>query len=402
MKLLSAIDRMEIKFKIANEKVNVLLPKLMEEYGIDMWIVSDKDDMTRVFLKEPTNGNSTFVFINVNGKIEAYQNTRHPEQGSPFFPLLEKGETVKLAVKALIEETKPKNIALNISKEFAELDGASHRLYEDINEICGDTPIISAELLAMDFSQIRTDDELELYEVIAEFSRDLIKKVLSSEMVTPGVTTNLDLRDYMLEEYQKNGLIRTWGPNVDMQRKGVKSPMIGMGDTREVIERGDLLHIDFGCEYIGLHTDMQYIAYVLKEDEDKAPESLVAGFEQLHDFQKIYMDVVKTGITGNEARVEILKRAENAKMEAMVYSHPIGHSVHSVGPSIGRFGSDSDIPHGVYTVKDKTCFAMEQNVRVIVPEWDNQKVFIFREEDIVVKNSKVEVIGGLQENLYLI
>ncbi len=403
MELLNAAKRLELKCKIVEEKVRTLVPRFMREYGTEMWIVSGEDALMKVLLKEPTNNNTTLIFVNVNGEFACYQNLRHPGAGNDLYStFLEKDEKVIDGLKRLIADKKPQNIALNMSREFSELSGASVTLYEDVKSICGDVPIINAELMAMDISQTRTQDELDVYEVAAQFARELITYVMSSDFVTPGATTNLDLRDYMLQKYQENGLIRTWGPNVDMQRCGVQSPMIGMGDTKEIIEKGDLLHIDFGFEYIGLHTDMQYLAYVRKDGEETAPVSLENGFKQCYEFQKIYMETVKVGMTGNEARAEILEKAEKSGMEAMVYSHPIGHSVHSVGPSIGRFGAPVDTPHGVYTIKDNSCFAMEQNVRVVVPEWNEQKVFIFREEDVAIINGKVQVIGELQKELLLI
>ncbi len=402
MNLLSAIERLNIKEKIVNDKVRNIVPKLMHEHDIEMWIVSGSDYQMKTLLPEPTNNNTTLIFLNKDGEYKSYQNVRHMHPGNPLYTsFLEQGETVAAAIERFIKEKNPKNIAINISREFHELNGGAQSLYEDLKSYC-DIPIVSAELLAMDVSQTRTEDEIKLYHDAAFFAKEIIKRAMSAEIITPGVTTTTDVRAFMLQQYSDNGLVRTWGPNVDMQRAGSDVMMIGMGDKTEVIEKGDLLHIDFGFEYVDLHTDMQYLCYIRKDGEEKAPKSLVDGFNKLHDFQKMYMDVVKAGKTGNEARAELIQRAEDAGLEAMVYSHPIGHSVHSVGPSIGRFGAPGDIPHGKYTIKDNTCFAMEQNIRVTVPEWNDQKVWIFREEDIIVQNGEVLVLGALQEELYIV
>jgi len=39
-----------------------------------------------------------------------------------------------------------------------------------------------------------------------------------------------------------------------------------------VIERGDLLHMDIGFTYMGLNTDWQKMAYVLREGETDVPQ----------------------------------------------------------------------------------------------------------------------------------
>lgn len=389
--------RLAIKEKIVSEKVTVLLPKLMLEHNLDMWIVSGNDHLCKILLKEPTNSNTMIVFTNKNNEFKAYINTR-----ADFYESFAKrGEDTFEALNRLIKQINPKNIGVNISKSFDELNGCSHLLYQNLLENNDCTEIISAEILAMDISQIRTETELEVYKNSTDYAKKLIVQVMSSELVTPGVTTNYDLRNYMWDKFIENGLIYTWGPNVDMQRKGNANFMIG-SDTEEIIQKGDLLHIDFGFEYIGLHTDMQYLAYVLNDDETSPPKALLDGFDKCYNFQKIYMELVRPGLTGNQARAIIMQKAIDCGLDAMVYSHPIGYTVHAVGPSIGRFGFAGDIPHGIYEIKPNTTFAMEQNVSVTVPEWDNQKVFIFREEDVVVLENSVEPLCKLQEKLLVI
>jgi Xaa-Pro dipeptidase len=40
-----------------------------------------------------------------------------------------------------------------------------------------------------------------------------------------------------------------------------------------VIERGDVVHVDFGITYMGLNTDWQKVAYVLREGETEVPDN---------------------------------------------------------------------------------------------------------------------------------
>ncbi len=44
----------------------------------------------------------------------------------------------------------------------------------------------------------------------------------------------------------------------------------------ETIYSGDLIHCDIGLNgvYVHLHTDMQWVAYILRENEQEAPREL--------------------------------------------------------------------------------------------------------------------------------
>jgi len=47
----------------------------------------------------------------------------------------------------------------------------------------------------------------------------------------------------------------------------------------EVIRKGDMLWTDFGITYLGLNTDTQHLAYVLKDGEREVPKGLRDGMK---------------------------------------------------------------------------------------------------------------------------
>ena len=408
MRILSMKERQQLRSRITRNRVDTLSPPLIQELGIDMWVGPCGDfniDPVHTFLVEEDLSHGTVVVIsNCGGKFEKFINSGFNPLGEDAFyhSFVRRGENVYEALERLIAEKAPRNIAVNISDEFSILSGISHTDYEKVVRAAGNVPVISAEELAMRFLQHRTPEELENYETCAALSRQLINETYTRKVITPGVTTTDDVRWFMRQWMIDKGLSYTWGPNCDIQRKGCDNPMIGSENEVEVILPGDLIHIDFGISYLQTETDMQYLCYVPLEGETEAPASLTEGFEKCREYQQIYMDTVRPGITGNELWREINEKAEGAGLKAMVYSHPIGFHVHGVGASIGRFGWQPDIPHGKYIVRNGMCFAMEQNVRVKVPEWDDQEIFIFREEDVALVDDVVRVIGELQPELYVL
>ena len=67
----------------------------------------------------------------------------------------------------------------------------------------------------------------------------------------------------------------TWfQPSVDVQRKGATDEQLG---DDPVIERGDVLHCDVGITALRLNTDIQHLAYVLREGETRRAGGTEAG-----------------------------------------------------------------------------------------------------------------------------
>lgn len=78
----------------------------------------------------------------------------------------------------------------------------------------------------------------------------------------------------------------------------------------KIIRKGDLLHCDFGITYIGLNTDCQQHAYVLKEDENEVPAFLKDAFKKGNRVQDILTSNMKSGKTGNQILAASLSQAD--------------------------------------------------------------------------------------------
>ena len=56
-----------------------------------------------------------------------------------------------------------------------------------------------------------------------------------------------------------------------------------------VIERGDVVHLDFGISYMGFDTDWQKMAYVLRDGETDVPAGLKAAMANTNTLQDALM-----------------------------------------------------------------------------------------------------------------
>jgi Xaa-Pro aminopeptidase len=217
-------------------------------------------------------------------------------------------------------------------------------------------------------------------------------------VITPGVTTTDDVVWWMRERTAELKLETWFQPSIEVQRPK-SSPLT---DYR-VIHRGDLLHCDFGIRYLGLCTDTQQLAYVLRPDEDDAGPGLKAALAQGNRLQDIFLGEFRTGRTGNEILAAALKKAKDEGLKPSIYTHPLGVHGHAAGPTIGLWDMQGGVPGaGDYPLFADTCYSIELNVRAAVPEWGSQDVQIALEQDAVYGKNGPRFLDRRQTALRLI
>ena len=170
------------------------------------------------------------------------------------------------------------------------------------------------------------------------------------------------------------------------------------------IEPGDLIHCDIGIndQYVQPHTDMQWVAYILREGEKQAPQDLQALLDCGNRFRQIVMENMHVGKEGNAVFTAAMRQAKAEGIQPMLYSHPVGTFGHGAGPTIGLYTNQGFVPGtGERTIEEDTCFALELNVYDNISCWDGQRVFMYLEENIC-RAAENDYIDGHQTKLLLI
>ena len=156
-------------------------------------------------------------------------------------------------------------IAVDVSRTFAFADGLSAGEYEGMREALSPEwtrRFKPAEGLAVDFIATRLPDEAVTYRKMTELVWDIIGTAFSNRVITPGVTRTDDVVWWMRQRVNDLGLGSWFLPSVEVQRKGVTPEQLG---ENPVIQKGDVLHCDFGLVAMRLNTDTQHMGYVLKD-----------------------------------------------------------------------------------------------------------------------------------------
>ena len=394
MKIRSLKEQYALKDQCLKERLEIILPQVMEDADVDMWIVASKE-----YHEDPTfkamvpaeyltaRRITMFAFSKEADGIHRYSLSMPDKSVAKFYESKWQfgKEDQMVALKRLIEEKNPKKIALNMSKEFAVCDGFSIGLYKMFKESLGEdimNKMVNDDLLAMKFMEIRTPTELKLMPEVMSVAHDIMERMYTTDVIKPGITTTDDLEWFMKEEVNKLGLTYWFEPTMDLQRKN--------GDESRydscVIQKGDLLHCDFGIYYMNMCTDTQRLGYVAKDDEETMPQYLLDGMKVGNRCQDIVRENMIVGRTGNEVFEAAMKQAKEEGIQAMLYSHPCNMYGHGPGPTIGLFSNQNAIPiKGDVKLSNNTVYALELNVKV-------DDYYYFLEETVALTDDGVNFL----------
>ena len=415
-KVLPVREQADVRNAWLKQRLEEVILPVMQREKLDMWIVAareyNEDPVIMSLLPEPAmsarrrtillfwrqpDGSLGRMSLDRYGFRGFYQAGWNPATESQFECL-----------GRMVRQINPASIGLNFSQTFAFGDGLTHSEYEQVLAAIGPQyagRVRSAERLAVGWLEQRIQPELDAYPGILGISNAIIAEAFSNLVIQSGVTTTDDVVWWMRQKMRDLGLQAWFQPTVELQAAGELPPPIGKTnpEERKLIQPGDLLHCDMGFYYLGLATDQQQLAYVLKPGEADVPDGLKAGMAAANRLQDILMDCMQPGRTGNQVLRDALEQASYEGIEPMIYTHPLGYHGHGAGPTIGLWDQQGGVSGaGDYELFDHTVYAIELNVQQPVPEWNNQVVMFPLEEDAALVDGHMRWLAGRQEKMHFI
>ena len=111
-------------------------------------------------------------------------------------------------------------------------------------------------------------------------------------------------------------------------------PTVHPSPDDQVFQRGDVIHLDCGFNYLGFASDWQKVAYILRDGETDVPEGLKRALGNANIVHQAMASEPRPGMTGREATLAVMKKLEGVDFQPSLYSHAIGYHGHALGPSI--------------------------------------------------------------------
>ena len=413
-----ALQRLMHEWDVKLEKMELHLQNSMRRAGVDMWIIMSRefnvDPILQMFGDYGISGwyghRNAYIFFDP-GKNKPLERTLIGTHQSgrmvEFFPtIISYGEEgLKPHLSKYINKRKPKKIAINRSRTVSMSDGITVEMLAFLEDAIGpkySSRLTSSQDLIFDYINHRTAAELEIETNASHRTWYILRRAFSNEVVTPGKTKLMDIYGFILQEWQDQDLEFNFSPGITIYRKGVNG---GIDDTENpIVEPGDILHVDFGVRLMGLVTDQQHVAYVLRKNENEPPMGLQKLFKQSVIVGDFFAEELQAGKIGSDVKTTIEKRAAKQGIKASIYGQTQGNWVHGAGARAvfdwpDRYGDFAREP-----VRASEFWSIEYNVQGKVPEWNNQIVTIPREEDAVIEadGSGARFIVGPQKEFWLI
>lgn len=393
------------------QRLDTIVPALMREQGVDMWVL-----VAREYLEDPVvatmldaesfhaRRRTILVFHDPGaGKpVERLTVSRYGLGGlfrPAWTPEAQPDQWARLA--EIVAERRPQRIAINVSGATAFADGLTKSQHDELVAALPEpyrARLVPAGDLAVGWLEVRSPAEIAAYPEIMRVAHAIIAEVFSDAVIRPGVTTADDVVWWLRERVAALKL-RTWfQPSVSIFRQGATGELSG----DEVIRPGDMLWTDFGIVHMGLATDTQHLAYVLKPGETDAPAGLKAGLAGANGVQDAVTASFRTGLSGNDVLVAARAAAIARGLRPTIYSHPIGYHGHGAGPAIGFWDDQKPGPRGSGRIRPDTAWSIELSHSAAVSEWGGQIVPFRLEENALFDGREVRYIDGRQTRFHLI
>jgi Xaa-Pro aminopeptidase len=398
------------------KRLTEILPGLMRREGVDLWLLAAReyndDPVLKTFLPAtwPTARRRTLLLIHDRGPERGLETLALARYGVGQFqaawdPEAEPDQWRALAAK--LAELDPRVIAVNRSETFALADGLTSTEYEQLVTALAPAQrarLQSAERLAVGWLETRLPEERVRLEEAVALAHEILAEGLSAAVVTAGKTRTDELGWWFLEALRQRGLDSWFHPSVSVQRVEERTPE---GEARSlyqtVIQPGDVVHVDFGLRYLGLHTDTQQMAYVLRRGETAPPSWLREAMAEGNRLQDLLTSAFRTGRTGNEILRAALAAAEAEGVRGAIYTHPLGLHGHAAGPTIGLWDQQGGVPGpGDYPLFPHTAYAIELYASYAPPTWGGLRLRIKLEEDAFFDGQAVTYLAGRQTAFHLI
>ncbi len=317
--------------------MNVKLLTYMEENHLEGFYISKPENVRYI---SGFTGEDSYLFIT---KEESYFLTdpRYTEQASYECPQYEiinwrlPGKNLGDAIALLVDKTKISNIGFE----------SSHLTFEKYNliqEKMGIELIPTAEVIEV-FRSNKSPQEIACSRVACDIASRAFEKICKDIRV--GVTEKeiaSMLSHYMVMEGADTK------PYGGIVISGTRTSLLHGIPSSKSIEYGDLVLMDYGCQYEGYMSDMTRTVVVGKAT-DKQREVYSLEQQMVADVEAI-LKVGVTSVQAYEASIQAIKDTEYMQYNYSGIGHGVGLFVHEP-PFMGANGKYELAPGNIITVE---------------------------------------------------
>jgi len=292
----------------------------------------------------------------------------------------------------------PRQIAINYSKNDVHADGLSYGLYQVLQGYLEGTPwkerLISAESINAALRGRKTRTEIALIRAAIKTTGKIYKQTF--DYIEPGMSER-QVASFMHDLLAETGVEPAWEVgHCPIVNAGPDSSAGHVGPTDLLIERGQILHFDFGVKQEHYCSDIQRLVYFLAPGETAPPADVQQGFDTVVRAIQDTVAAMKPGMPGKD----IDKIARDAVITAGYpeFKHAAGHQLGRLahdgggilGPEWERYGKTPN-----YLIEAGQVYTVEPSL--VLPGYG----VIGLEEDVLITENGAEYLSNPQVELII-
>jgi Xaa-Pro aminopeptidase len=401
--------------EIRKERMKTLLPNAMETAGVDAWMIvcreNNNDPIAHHIGGENAGGTAVFLFYMADGMLKSLVFSPIGEATAlaeleihdEVIPV-ERGKSAIADAAVWINQQNFNKIAVNSSFENELADGLSYTQRLALEKALGPdaSKLVNADELIYEWLAVKLPAEIEIMTQAAALTAKWQEEAYAQ--VIPGKTTDADVARFLKRKMEEYGVKDGWSPD--------QNPSVNSGVDRghshatdKVIMPGDVIQTDFGIRVFDMWvSDIQRFAYVLREGETTAPDSVQFYFESSIGGNRIALAAMKPGVLGHQVDKAQRDWMAERGSEPVMWStgHPVGYVAHDIGPNLGGglLPDPSVRPAAVKPLKEGMLFAFDGFHAWKIPGGGTKTMSV--EETAVVTSDGARYLIEPQEKLILI
>jgi Xaa-Pro aminopeptidase len=298
----------------------------------------------------------------------------------------------------ILQRLNPRQIAVNTSRNDPSADGLTHGMYQELVDYLApiqyNERLIPAEAILAALRGRKTPMELARIRNAVAITEAIYRRTF--ETLQPGMTEK-QVAQFMHAQVLEEDVTEAWDyEDCPAVNSGPESIVGHAGPTDITLERGHLVHFDFGVKKDEYCSDIQRMVYLLKPGEPGAPEPVQQAFQTVvHAIQEA-VKAMRPGVTG--AEIDQIARSAVTKAGYPEYmygtGHGLGRAAHDGGGMLGphweKYGNLPD-----QALEAGQVFTVEPGVAV--PGYG----YVGLEEDVLVTENGTEMLSDGQVKLIL-
>lgn len=385
-------ERVKLMEKWWKWKRKHVLPVVMGEQGIDMWIIRNNE--ADLYYNNEGPVYTSLLPANHEGMTYPSKYARVGSQAIPKFMMFyDRGKDIEYVeprdyahVTKVVKERDPNRIAIG-QHNNEEMLKALGKKYA--------SRAVNSWTLGVRWLETMSPGQISAYHHVQRVANEVIAEAYSNRVVIPDVTTTDDLNWWIRHKYLELGLEVENHPSITIQRNDENMgkyddppEYFRKGRTRNgvnvIIRRGDIISCDTDLFLLGLITDSHQHAYVLKQGETDVPKALKEALLIVNRIQDLFRKEFKAGRTGKD----IVAAANKIPREERIINSNLGfhpppmfirrflqggymfdHKSYVAGMTSGPGYYPTSIVTNNHKLHYNTLYAFEPHTRVAVPGW---------------------------------